>query len=129
MMHTMFLTKFRSAAVALLVVGAVLGGGSVTHFALSETPGDTKPVKPKNGGLTAIAQEERLGRMTEEKAVRPVVKWEYKVITVDRRKGEGVSPIDAAKMQESLNNFGADGWECIGPVTDVLGPPGTGRTI
>jgi hypothetical protein len=42
------------------------------------------------------------------------MKWEYKVIIVG-----GGPHVDAADMEKSLNKLGAEGWDCVGTVSEV----------
>jgi hypothetical protein len=46
----------------------------------------------------------------KEKAARPVVKWEYKVVNI-----EG----DPTKMEDALNKLGEQGWEYVGTVRTI----------
>jgi hypothetical protein len=50
----------------------------------------------------------------KDKVVRPVVKWEYKVVRAGR------SVISETRMEETLNKLGDQGWECVATLAEVV---------
>jgi hypothetical protein len=52
---------------------------------------------------------------------RPVMKWEYKIVVPSEIGATEGREIKGDKMEAALNKLGAEGWECVGTVSEVTG--------
>jgi len=93
----MLMTKFRTMAVVLVVVG-VLGVWLGARFVVGQTPGDSQPKVVQIKGLSAETQREN------------AAKWEYKAATFWLN-----ADLDVTKQ---ANDLAAEGWEYAWRVAD-----------